>query len=125
MVPDPRGGADYPPEVEQIERAYFYKIRACSGHSISWLNPDRFYFPLPDQALRLISALCHTTKTANLISIFNSGLRPGGVLATQGDRTFINLSVFLPFDNRNVVGGRQGKKNYDATIVFRTRETAR
>ena len=46
------------------------------------------------------------------------------MLATQGDRTFTNLGVFLPFDDRNVVGGRKGKPNYDASIVFRTRETA-
>ena len=32
VVCDPRGAADSTPGIEQIERAYFYKIRACSGH---------------------------------------------------------------------------------------------
>ena len=104
---------------------YFHRIRACSGHSVDWLDSGQLYSPFPNDATQFISALCHTTKRAFLMNIFAKSLHPGGLGVAHSGRSLTNLSVFLPDDSRNEVGGWRQDRGYDVTIVFRTLETLR
>jgi len=105
-----------------LTEAWPFAIRATSGHSIRGLNDERIYHSLTQEALGQISALTHQTRLENVLSIFVSGLLPGGG-AGSNSRVHNNLAPFLPTDKRNVVGGRPSA-SYNTILVFNKAGTA-
>ena len=93
-------------------------IRANSGHSgyVATTVSRSAYMWISPIVANSISCICHKTQRQCIREIFYHGLTPGKLIR-DGGREHVNLSPFLPHDDRNVAVGRT-HISYDTVIMF-------
>ena len=93
-----------------------YAIRAASGHrSIDILDPNRIAAKVPTGISSYVSGIFHIAEVGNLLSIFQTGLCPGGMKRKK--RMDVHFMAFFPTHPWNTSAVKKLKSKRFQSII--------
>jgi hypothetical protein len=97
------------------------QVRACQGHSIPWVMPERLGVSISAEHVDKLQCLCHGTTHEALPKILRGSLKPAShippdFLERPGNRATLMMSPYPYTDKENYIGG--ARKNSELYVFL-------